>query len=129
MNTDGAPRITYRRARLSELHQDPSNARRHGDRNLDAIAGSLRTFGQVEPLVVQKGTGKVIGGNGRLEVMRRDGVTECDIVEVEVTDTQAVALGIALNRTGELAGWEDGTLARLLESRSDDMFATGMLVR
>jgi hypothetical protein len=43
--TDGAlSRITYRRARLSELHQDPSNARRHDARNLDAIAGSLRTF-------------------------------------------------------------------------------------
>jgi hypothetical protein len=112
-----------RRARLSDLHQDPSNARRHDDRNLDAIAGSLRTFGQVEPLVVQKSTGKVIGGNGRLEVMRRDGVTECDIVEVDVTETQAVALGIALNRTSELAAWEDGTLARLLESLPDDMLA------
>jgi site-specific DNA-methyltransferase (adenine-specific) len=55
--------------------------------------------------------------------MRRDGVTECDIVEVDITDTQAVALGIALNRTGELAAWDDETLARLLESLPDDAFA------
>src|SRR5690348_13887760 len=108
--------MIVRTAKLSELHQDPSNARRHDGRNLDAIAGSLRQFGQVEPLVVQRSTGRVIGGNGRLEVMKREGLTECDIVEVDVSDTQAAALGIALNRTSELGAWDDDTLARLLQS-------------
>ena len=66
MNTlaDGpaqAPRMPVRRARLSELYADPANARQHDEKNLDAIAASLRQFGQVEPLVVQKSTGKVIG--------------------------------------------------------------------
>ena len=84
--------VAYRRAKLAELHQDPANARKHDDKNLDAIAGSLSTFGQVEPLVVQKSTGKVIGGNGRLEVMKRQGLSECDVVEVDVDDTQATAL-------------------------------------
>jgi DNA modification methylase len=115
--------MIVRTAKLEELHADPSNARSHDERNLNAIADSLKAFGQVEPLVVQKSSGKVIGGNGRLEVMRRQGQTECSIVEVDVSDTQAVALGIALNRTGELAGWNDETLAKLLESLPDDQFA------
>ena len=115
--------MIVRTAQLTELHADPSNARAHDERNLNAIADSLKTFGQVEPLVVQKSSGKVIGGNGRLEVMRRQGITECSIVEVDVSDTQAVALGIALNRTGELAQWNEDTLARLLESLPDDVFA------
>lgn len=110
------PHMRVRRARLSELHPDPSNARKHDSRNLDAISASLKQFGQVEPLVVQKSTGKVIGGNGRLEVLRRAGETEADIVEVDVNDTQAAALGIALNRTGELAGWDDEALAKILQS-------------
>jgi len=118
--------MPVRRAKLSELHADPANARQHDEKNLDAIAASLKQFGQVEPLVVQKSTGKVIGGNGRMEVLRRQGQTECDIVEVDVNDTQAVALGIALNRTSELGAWDDGTLAKLLESLPDaDFAATG----
>ncbi len=118
-----APRLALRRARLSELHADPANARTHDEKNLSAIADSLRAFGQVEPLVVQKSTGKVIGGNGRLEVLRRAGETEVDIVEVDVSDAQATALGIALNRTSELGAWDDSTLAKLLESLPDDAFA------
>jgi site-specific DNA-methyltransferase (adenine-specific) len=116
-------RLTVRTARLTDLHPDPANARKHDDRNLGAIDASLRTFGQVEPLVVQKSSGKVIGGNGRLEVMRRAGVSECEIVEVDVDDVQATALAIALNRTAELAAWDDTTLARLLESLPDEAFA------
>src|SRR5262245_36148882 len=116
-------RMTVRTVRLSDLHPDPANARTHDDRNLDAIEASLKTFGQVEPLVVQKSTGKVIGGNGRLAVLKRQGKTECDIVEVDLDDTQATALAIALNRTGELAAWNDDTLAKLLQSLPDDAFA------
>src|SRR5262249_22606870 len=92
-------------------------------RNLAAIGDSLRTFGQVEPLVVQKSTGRVIGGNGRLEVLRKNGAAECDIVEVDVNDTQAAALGIALNRTAELAEWDDGSLAKTTQPLPDDAMA------
>jgi DNA modification methylase len=112
--------LVTRRAKISELHSDPANARRHDERNLAAIADSLRTFGQVEPLVVQKATGRVIGGNGRLEVLRSSGAAECDIVEVDVNDTQAAALGIALNRTAELAEWDDQALTKILQSLPED---------
>jgi len=51
MNTpateSAAPRMPVRRAKLSELHADPSNARQHDGRNLDAIAASLKQFEQV----------------------------------------------------------------------------------
>ena len=110
-----------RRVPVSSLTIDPSNARKHGEKNLAAIAASIKQFGQVEPLVVQKGTGRVIGGNGRLEVMRAAGETECDVIELEISDERATALGIALNRTGELAEWNDETLARLLQELPADL--------
>jgi DNA modification methylase len=115
--------LTIRRVALSALHADPANARSHDERNLDAIAASLKQFAQVEPLVVQKSTGKVIGGNGRLTAMQALGWTECDVVELDVDDTQATALGIALNRTSELASWNLPTLGKLLESfHGTDLF-------
>ena len=53
--------LTIRRVALDSLHLDPANARAHGDSNMDAIEASLQRFGQAEPLVVHKETGRVIG--------------------------------------------------------------------
>ena len=109
------PTLTIRRVPLDSLHLDPANAREHGPENLEAIVGSLRRFNQAEPLVVQAKTGRVIGGNGRLVAMKQLGWAECDIVEVDLDDLNATALGIALNRSASLASWNDSTLAKLLE--------------
>ncbi|MFO0449265.1 MAG: ParB N-terminal domain-containing protein, partial [Pseudomonadota bacterium] len=97
---------------IDSLHLDPSNVRTHDTRNLDAISASLKRFGQAEPLVVQQRTGRVIGGNGRLQAMKQLGWTQCEIVELDLDDLQATSLSIALNRTGELAGWDEPALAK-----------------
>lgn len=54
----GGAALVIERVPLSALHADPSNVNTHPEENLAAIAGSLRQFGQVEPLVVQRSTGK-----------------------------------------------------------------------
>jgi DNA modification methylase len=107
--------LTIKKVPITSLHLDPANARIHPDENLDAIEASLCRFGQAEPLIVQANTGRVIGGNGRLVVMRKLGWTECDVVELEIDDLTATALGIALNRTAESAAWDEATLVKLLQ--------------
>jgi len=114
--------MTVRRVPLGELVPDAANVRTHDEKNLSAITGSLKQFGQVEPLVVQKGTNRVIGGNGRLQAMQALGWTEADVVELELNATQATALGIALNRTGELAAWDFEGLGKLLGALKTDGF-------
>jgi DNA modification methylase len=105
---------------ISELRADPLNARQHPELNLDAIVGSLARFGQAEPLVVQRGTNRIIAGHGRLAAMQRLKWTECDVVELDVDDRTAKALGIALNRSGELATWDEQLLATLLAELKED---------
>lgn len=99
---------------LGILHADVANARTHDARNLLAIKESLARFGQVSPLVVQKDTHRVIGGNGRLQVMRDVGWRNALCALVDCTDSEATALSIALNRSAELASWDDDVLATLL---------------
>lgn len=111
--------VEYKRVALSELHEDPANARVHPDENLADIRASLKEFGQVEPLVVQKASGKVIGGNGRLKVMRELGWKECDVAYVEFDNAKSTALGIALNRAGERAEWDPEVLEKLLAEIGD----------
>ncbi|MEM7232841.1 MAG: recombinase family protein [Planctomycetota bacterium] len=108
--------LVIKRVPIDELHLDPANARQHGPENLEAITASLKRFGQAEPLVVQKSSGRVVGGNGRLVAMKKIGWTDADVVEVDIDDLDATALGIALNRTGELAEWDEETLAKLLSN-------------
>jgi DNA modification methylase len=111
-----APDLIIKRVAIDSLHPDPANARKHDERNLDAIRASLLRFGQREPIVVQARTQRVIGGHGRLTAMRGLGLTHCDVVEFDCDDLQATALAIALNRTSELAEWDAPALTALLES-------------
>jgi ParB-like chromosome segregation protein Spo0J len=99
---------------VDSLVEDESNTRKHNKRNLAAIKGSLEQFGQVEPLVVQKSTRMVIGGHGRLATLKEMGVKKVAIVEVDVDDEKAKALSVALNRTGDLAGWDEAALSTAL---------------
>lgn len=129
-SSDSAPtdrRLEIRRVAIDSLTPDVSNPRLHGPRNLDAIKASLRRFGQVEPLVVQAGTNRLVAGHGRLEAMKALGWTEVDVVEVPLDNVSATALNISLNRTAELGEWSEPTLAKLLaELRAEDEIeATG----
>jgi len=118
--------LKIKRVPLKDLHADPANVRRHGERNLEAIAASIKQFGQVEPLVVQKSTGKVVGGNARLQVLYHQNTKMADVVELDVDDTQAAALGIALNRTAELAEWDFGALTTLFKALESEVSLTDL---
>ena len=100
---------------LSSLVADPANPRTHDERNMAAIFDSLFAHGQVEPLVVQKSSRMIIAGNGRAAAMRRLGWETCDVVLLDVSDEDARALSIRLNRSGELAGWNESVLAQHLQ--------------
>jgi len=47
-------KLKVKRVAIDSLFFDPSNARKHGQKNMESIKGSLAKFGQVEPLVVQE---------------------------------------------------------------------------
>lgn len=101
---------------IADLHPDPANARRHGERNIDAIVASLSRFGQRFPIVVQKQGMVVRAGNGRMDAAKRMGWTHIAAVVVDESSVEATAFAIADNRTAELAEWDDETLASLLNS-------------
>lgn len=100
--------------KIDALTLDPENARKHSKKNLDAIAGSLHTFGQRRPLVVWDNI--VIAGNGTLEAAKSLGWTSVEITRCppDWTHEQARAYALADNRTAELAEWDSEILASQL---------------
>ena len=114
--------------KITELSLDPSNVRKHGRKNLDAIKASLRKFGQQKPIVVDA-KGIVLAGNGTLTAAKELGWTEIEVTRTELTGSAATAFAIADNRTAELAEWDDDGLTKVLESLkvedADLLAATG----
>jgi hypothetical protein len=106
--------------RCDSLILDPANARKHPDDNLEAIKGSLRSFGQVKPIVVREGSRVVCCGNGTLAAARALGMTHVAANIIPLSDTAAAALAIADNRTSELAEWDEETLKSLLATIAVD---------
>jgi DNA modification methylase len=102
---------------VNSLTPDPSNARKHDGKNLQAIAHSLEKFGQRKPIVVTPDS-IVVAGNGTLEAAKSLGWTEIAIARTPIgwTWDQIKAFALADNRTAELAEWDDKVLAdQLLE--------------
>lgn len=106
---------------IDQLIPDPANARKHSKKNLDAIKGSLARFGQQKPIVISKNN-VVIAGNGTLEAAKALKWTEIQVIRSELEGTDITAYGIADNRTGELAEWDDEALSQTLKSLLDVKF-------
>jgi site-specific DNA-methyltransferase (adenine-specific) len=102
---------------IKDLTPDPENARQHDDKNLKAIQGSLKAFGQRKPIVITE-DGVIVAGNGTVEAAKRLGWTEIEAVRVpgDWTPEQTKAFALADNKTAELAKWDVKVLnAQLLE--------------
>lgn len=106
---------------IKSLVFDPANARKHDDKNLDAIKGSLSRFGQQKPIVVGKNN-VVIAGNGTLAAAKALGWDKIDVVRTELTGPEATAFALADNRTAELAAWDDEILGKTLHALQEDGF-------
>jgi ParB family chromosome partitioning protein len=98
---------------IAQLHLDPANARRHPQRNLDAIMASLARFGQQKPIVVDANN-VVRAGNGTIAAAKALGWTEVRVVRTTLVAVEATAFGIADNRTAELAEWDEAALVQIL---------------
>src|SRR5260370_37717105 len=105
--------MTIESVSIDAIHPHPPNARRHPQRNLDAIASSLSRFGQQKPIVVDA-KGVVRAGNGTLAAAKALGWTHINIVRSELIGVEATAFAIADNRTAELAEWDAELLAAAL---------------
>ncbi len=126
--------MDYQTVPIADVSHDRANARKHGEKNLAAIKGSLKQFGQVRPIVVSKQM-VCMAGNGTLAAMRTllaAGDARFQTVKVIVSDLSAAelrAFAIADNRTAELAEWDKDVLASLLEAvreeEPDMLVATG----
>ncbi len=110
--------------RITSVELHPRNPR-IGD--VEAVAASLRRFGQQKPIVIQRSTGYVVAGNHLLRAAQSLGWSEIAANIVELDDATATAFMLADNRTSDLGGYDDALLAAILAeaAAADDLTGTG----
>jgi DNA modification methylase len=97
----------------AELVPADYNPRKIDDHQLDALKRSLDRWGFVEPVVMNKRTGRIVGGHQRVKAALALAVPEVPTVWVDIDEEGEKALNIALNQiSGE---WEEDKLAALLD--------------
>ena len=103
-----------------------NNARTHSAEQINKIRASLREFGFVNPLIIDRDK-NVIAGHGRLEAAKAEGYTEVPCVFVdEMTEAQKKAYILADNRMALDAGWDDELLRVEMEALQDMGFDLGL---
>jgi DNA modification methylase len=105
-----------------------NNARTHSPEQIKKLQASLREFGFVNPILIDRDY-NVIAGHGRLAAAREEGYTEVPCVYVDhLTEAQKKAYILADNRMAMDAGWDEELLKVELESLQEmayDLSFTG----
>lgn len=112
---------------IQELVPYVNNARTHSPTQITKLRSSLREFGFVNPIIVDRDF-SVIAGHGRLIAAKEEGFTEVPCVLVDhLTEAQKKAYIIADNRYAEDAGWDEELLRLEIESLQGMEFDVGLL--
>lgn len=86
------------------------NNPRKNDQSVDDVAESIKDFGYLQHIVVDKNN-VVIVGHTRLKALKKLGKTEVDVIVADnLNEKQVNAYRIADNKTGEKSLWDDDLL-------------------
>ena len=106
---------------ITDLNPAPYNPRKDlkaSDPEYVKLKNSIQKFGYVEPLVVNKRNNVIIGGHQRYKVLKDIGVSEVEVVYVDLDIIEEKALNIALNKIS--GDWDADKLEDLLREISLD---------
>ena len=93
-----------------------NNARTHSPEQINKLRGSLREFGFVSPVIIDKDYG-ILAGHGRVAAARAEGMENVPCVFVDhLSEAQKKAYILADNRFALDAGWDEDMLRVEMEA-------------
>lgn len=107
---------------IAKLIPYVNNARTHSPEQITKLRSSLREFGFINPVIIDRDF-NVIAGHGRLLAAKEENITEVPCVFVDyLTEAQKKAYIIADNRMAMDAGWDEELLRVEIESLQGEDF-------
>ena len=111
---------------IDKLVPYANNARTHSPEQITKLRSSLREFGFVTPVIIDRSYG-IICGHGRIEAAKAEGITEVPCVFVDhFTEAQKKAYILAENRLAMDAGWDEDLLRIEVEALQGMDFDIGL---
>ena len=111
---------------LSKLVPYINNARTHSPEQITKLRSSLREFGFINPVIIDRDYG-IIAGHGRVMAAKEEGIDEVPCVFVDyLTEAQKKAYIIADNRFAQDAGWDEELLRIEIEALQGMDFDVGL---
>ena len=112
----------YKTVLVSDLIPYARNSRTHSDVQVNKIASSIKEFGFLNPVLIDKDNG-IIAGHGRVMAAQKLGLKEVPVLQIgHLSDTQKRAYIIADNRLALDAGWDDEMLRVEFAELADNGF-------
>ena len=115
----GAYMITTKELKLVEIDKlvpYVNNARTHSPEQINKLRSSLREFGFINPIIIDKDFG-IIAGHGRIMAAKAEGIKEVPCVFADhLNEAQKKAYILADNRMALDAGWDEELLKIEIES-------------
>ena len=107
---------------IAKLVPYVNNARTHSPEQIMKLRSSLREFGFINPVIIDRDYG-VIAGHGRILAAKEEGITEVPCVFADhLTEAQKKAYIIADNRMAMDAGWDEELLRVEIEALQAEDF-------
>ena len=112
----------YKTVLVSDLIPYARNSRTHSDVQVNKIASSIKEFGFLNPVLIDKDNG-IIAGHGRVMAAQKLGLKEVPVLQIgHLSDTQKRAYIIADNRLALDAGWDEEMLRVEFAELAEDGF-------
>lgn len=103
-----------------------NNARTHSAGQINKLRSSLREFGFINPVIIDRGF-NVIAGHGRIEAAKAEGISEVPCVFADyLTEAQKKAYILADNRMAMDAEWDEELLRVEIEALQAESFDVGL---
>ena len=110
----------------SKLIPYVNNARTHSPAQVMKLRSSLREFGFINPVIIDRDL-NVIAGHGRIMAAKEEGIKEIPCVFVDyLTEAQKKAYILADNRMAMDAGWDEELLRIEIEALQAEAFDIGL---
>ncbi|MCC8075303.1 MAG: site-specific DNA-methyltransferase [Clostridiales bacterium] len=111
---------------IAKLVPYVNNARTHSPEQITKLRSSLREFGFINPIIIDRDYG-VIAGHGRLLAAKEEGITEVPCVFADyLTEAQKKAYIIADNKMALDADWDEELLRVEIEALQEEDFDIGL---
>lgn len=119
-----APDIEVRYMPISELKPSPQNPRKITPEAFEGLKNSLKRFGIVQSIILNKRTGHVVGGHQRVAALKALGHEAAPVTIVDISETDEQLLNVSLNNPhiqGQFTDDLQAILDQLHSSLPDDV--------